>query len=154
MQIWNIFYALMWLTESRYNHLNPLTPKIADFLTYFWPLLTKRKREYIMTKPCIIMFLDLLFRFIKSKLRYRELENQYGRFFLKKYRKFEIFFILLFFKWIKHIDLFQTMDKGGQNSCSLWKIFFGLAPYVLSFLKWWKTMGIWRNTRFSMTFLR
>ena len=24
-----------------------------------------------------------------------------------------------FFKWIKHIDLFQTMDKGGQNSCSL-----------------------------------
>ena len=65
------------------------------------------------------MFLDLLFRFIKSKLRYRELENQYGRFFLKKYRKFEIFFILLFFKWIKHIDLFQTMDKGGQNSCSL-----------------------------------
>ena len=24
----------------------------------------------------------------------------------------------IFFKWIKHIDLFQTMDKGEQNSCS------------------------------------
>ena len=33
--------------------INPLTPKITDFLTHFWPLLTKRKREYIMTKPCI-----------------------------------------------------------------------------------------------------
>ena len=61
------------------------------------------------------MFLGLLFRFMKSKLHYRALENQYGGFNLKKYRKFEIFF----FKWIKHIDLFQTMDKGGQNSCSL-----------------------------------
>ena len=29
------------------------------------------------------------------------------------------FFIYYFFKWIKHIDLFQTMDKGEQNSCSL-----------------------------------
>ena len=28
---------------------NPLTSKIAHFLTYFWPLLTKRK----MTKPYI-----------------------------------------------------------------------------------------------------
>ena len=33
--------------------LNPLTPKITDFLTHFWPLSTKRKKEYIMTKPCI-----------------------------------------------------------------------------------------------------
>ena len=35
--------------------LNPLTPKITDFLTDFWPLLTKRKREYIyiMTKPSL-----------------------------------------------------------------------------------------------------
>ena len=32
---------------------NPLTPKITDFLTRFWPLLPKRKREYIMTKPCM-----------------------------------------------------------------------------------------------------
>ena len=30
-----------------------------------------------------------------------------------------LFFILFFFKWIKHIDLFQIMDKGGQNICSL-----------------------------------
>ena len=77
------------------------------------------------------MFLGLLFRFMKSKLHYRALENQYGRFYSKKYRKFEIFFFLFFlFKWIKHIDLFQTIDKGGKNSCSLWKIFFGPAPYV------------------------
>ena len=57
---------------------------------------------------------------MKSKLHYRALENQYGGFYLKNYRKFEIFYLLLFFfKWIKHIDLFQTMDKDGQNSCSL-----------------------------------
>ena len=66
------------------------------------------------------MFLGLLFRFMTSKLHYRALENQYGGFYFKKYRKFEIFFFYsFFFKWIKHIDLFQTMDKGEQNSCSL-----------------------------------
>ena len=65
------------------------------------------------------MFLGLLFRFMKSKLHYRSLENQYGGFYLKKYRKFEIFTKIFFFKWINHIDLFQTMDKVGQNSCSL-----------------------------------
>ena len=76
-------------------------------------------------------------------------------FIKKKYRKFEnFFFILFFFKWIKHIDLFQTMDKGGQNSCTLRKIFFGPAPYVLSVQKWRKTMEIWKNTRFFMSFLR
>ena len=41
-------------------------------------------------------------------------------FIRKKYQKFEIFFFIhYFFNWIKHIDLFKTMDKGGQNSCSL-----------------------------------
>ena len=73
--------------------------------------------------------------------------------FIKKYTEnFKIFFLFIFFTWIKHIDLFQTMDKGGQNSCSLWKIFFGTAPYVLSFPKWRKTMEIWKNTRFSWHF--
>ena len=66
------------------------------------------------------MFLGLLFRFMKSTLYYRALENQYSRFYFKKYRKFEIFFLILFFfKWIKHFNLFQTMEKGGQNSSSL-----------------------------------
>ena len=37
------------------------------------------------------MFLGLLFRFMKSKLHYRALENQYGGFYFKKYQKFEIF---------------------------------------------------------------
>ena len=37
-----------------YDFLNPLTPKITDFLTHFWPLLPKRKRDYIMTKLCIL----------------------------------------------------------------------------------------------------
>ena len=101
------------------QHISALTPKITDCLTHFWPLLPKRKREYIMTEPCIHNVLSLLFRFMKSKLHYHALENQYGRFYSKKYRKFEIFFILFFSKWIKHIDLFQTMDKGGKNSCSL-----------------------------------
>ena len=45
------------------------------------------------------MFLGLLFRFMKSK--------------------FEIFFYSFSKKWIKHIDLFQTMDKGEKNICSL-----------------------------------
>ena len=81
------------------------------------------------------MFLGLLFRFVESKLHYRALENQYGGFYLKNYQKFEIFFYSFFFKWIKHIDLNQTMDKGGQNSCSLRKIFFGPASNVLSFPK-------------------
>ena len=57
---------------------------------------------------------------MKSKLHYRALENQYGGFYLKNYQKFDIFFFnSIFFKWIKHIDLFQAMDKGGQNGCSL-----------------------------------
>ena len=32
------------------------------------------------------------------------------------------------------------------------KIFFGPAPHVLSFPKWRKTMEIWKNTRFFMSF--
>ena len=62
--------------------------------------------------------------------------------------------LFFFFKWIKHIGLFQTMDKDGLNSCILCKIFIGPAPYVLSFPKWRKNMEIWKNTRFFMTFLR
>ena len=136
--------------------LNLLTPKITDFLIYFWPLLPNRKGKYISWPNLVyLIFLCLFFRFMKSKWHYRALENQCGVFYLKKYQKFEMFcFILFFFKWIKHIDLFQTMDKSGQNSCSLWKKIFGLAPYVLSFPKWRKTMEIWKNTRFFMTFLR
>ena len=53
----NYFLAKGWfclgLLNFRLNDINPLTPKITDFLTHFWPLLTKRKKEYIMTKPRI-----------------------------------------------------------------------------------------------------
>ena len=42
------------LNEKKTLTINPLTPKITNFLTHFWPLLPKRKREYIMTKPCIL----------------------------------------------------------------------------------------------------
>ena len=73
---------------------------------------------------------------MKSKLHDRAVENKYGGFYSKKYRKFEIFLFFYF------IDLFQTKDKGGQNSFSLWKIFFGPVSYVLSFPKWRKTMEI------------
>ena len=31
----------------------------------------------------------------------------------KSTENYKFFFYLFFFKWIKHIDLFQTMDKGG-----------------------------------------
>ena len=49
----NLCYILTQLKMSIPFWLNPLTPKITDFLTHFWPLLPKRKREYITTKPCI-----------------------------------------------------------------------------------------------------
>ena len=93
------------------EHFDPLTPKITDFLTHFWPLLTKRKTEYIMTKPCI-MFLGLLFRFLKPELHYRALENQYGRFYFKKYRKFEIFFLFFFFLMDK---AYWSISNHGQR---------------------------------------
>ena len=41
------------------------------------------------------------------------------------------------------------MDKGEQNSCSLWKKNFGPAPYILSFQKWRKTMEISKIGVFS-----
>ena len=65
------------------------------------------------------MFLDLLFRFMKSKLHYRALGNQYGGFYSKSTENLKFFFYSFFFKWIKHIDLFKTMGKGGQSSYSL-----------------------------------
>ena len=51
------FYETIIFSDEAYFHLNrylnPLTPKTTDFLTHFWPLLPKRNRQYIMTKPCI-----------------------------------------------------------------------------------------------------
>ena len=41
------------ILSSYKDRINPLTPKITDFLTHNCFLLPKRKREYIMTKPCI-----------------------------------------------------------------------------------------------------
>ena len=35
-------------------------------------------------------------------------------FILKSTENLKFFFIIFFFKWIKDIDLFQTMDKGGK----------------------------------------
>jgi len=69
--------------------------------------------------------LGVLFRFTGSKLRFDALEKQYGGFYLKKYRKIGNFlFSSIFFKPIKDVVLFQAMDKGGQNNCSLRKKFF------------------------------
>ena len=48
--------------------VNSLTPKITDFLTHFWPMLTKRKREYIMTKPCIHNVFGSLISIYKVKI--------------------------------------------------------------------------------------
>ena len=131
--------------------MNPLTPKVTDFLTHFWPVLPKRKREYIMTKPCIYNVFGSPLSIYEVKITLSCTGKPIWRILLKKVPKiWNFFFYSYFFKWIKHIDLFQTMCKGGQNSCSLWKIFFGLAPYVLSFSKWRKTMEIWKNTRFFL----
>ena len=124
---------------------NPLTPKITDFLTHFWPLLTKRKRECIITKPCILNIFRSPLSIYDVKITLPYTGKPIWRILFKKVPKiWNFFFILFFFKWIKHIDLFRTMDKGGQNSFSLCKIFFGPAHYVLSFPKWRKTMEIWK----------
>ena len=48
--------------------INPLTPKITDFLTHFCPLLPKRKREYIITKPCILSIFGSPFPIYKVKI--------------------------------------------------------------------------------------
>ena len=72
-----------------------------------------------MTKPCIHNVFGSPLSIYEVKITLSCTGKQYGGFNFKKYRKFEIFFIHFFFKWIKHIDLFETMDKGGQNSCSL-----------------------------------
>ena len=131
--------------------INPLTPKITDFLTHFCFLLPKRKKEYIMTKLCIHnIFWVSSFDLWSQNYIIEHWKTNMADFILKSTENLKFFF----FKWIKDIDLFQTMDKGGQNGYSLWKIFFGSAHYVLSFPKWRKTMEIWKNTRFFMTFLR
>ena len=99
---------------------DPLTPKITDCLTHFWPLLTKRKREYIMTKPYIPNVFGSPLSIYKVKITLSFTGKPIWRILFKKVPKIKIFFYLFFFfKWIKHIDLFKTMDKGGQNSCSL-----------------------------------
>ena len=40
-------------------------------------------------------------------------------FIKKSTENLKFFFYSFLFKCIKHIDLFQTMDKGAQNSFSL-----------------------------------
>ena len=127
------------------SYLNPLTPKIIDFLIHFCPLLPMRKREYIMTKPCIFNIFGSSLSIYEVKITLPCTGKPIWRILFEKSTKnLKFFFYCFFFKWIKHIDLFQTMDKGGQNSCSLWKILFGPAPYVLSFPKWRKTMEVWK----------
>ena len=115
---------------------------------------TRKKREYIMTKPCMNNVFGSPRSIYEVKIKLSCTGKSIWRILLKKVPKIWNFLLFFFFKWIKHIDLFQTMDKGGKNSCSLWKRFFGPAPYVLSFPKWRKTMEICKNTRFFMTCLR
>ena len=142
----NLDTMLLLITVSAL--INPLTPKITDFLTHFWPLSTKRK-------PCIhnVFGSPLLIYEVKITLACTG-KPIWLILFLKVAKIWNFFKILFLFKWIKHIDLFETMDKDGQNSCSLWKKLFGPAPYVISFPKLRKTMEIWKNTRFFMTFLK
>ena len=40
-------------------------------------------------------------------------------FIKKSTENLKFFFFILFFQMDKAYDLFKTMDKGGQNSCSL-----------------------------------
>ena len=127
----------------------------------FFALSTRVKNELkslwfwaLMSKPCIINIFGSPLSIYEVKITLLCTGKPIWRILSKKVPKIRnSFFYSFFFKWINHIDLFQTMDKGRQNSCSLWKIFFGPAPYVLSFSKLRKTMEIWKNTRFFMTFL-
>ena len=72
-----------------------------------------------MTKPYILKIFESPLSIYDVKITLPALENQYGGFYLKKYRKFEKIFLFFFFKLMKHIDLFQTTDNGAQNSCGL-----------------------------------
>ena len=95
-------------------------PKITDFLTHFWSLLRKRKREYIVTKPCILNIFGSPLSIYEVKITLPCTGKPMRWILLKKSTEnLKFFFLFTFFEWIKHIYLFKTMDKGEENSCSL-----------------------------------
>ena len=81
--------------------MNPLTPKITDFLTHFWPLLTKRKREYIMTKPCIFNIFGSPLSIYEVKITLPCTGKPVWRILFKKVPKVWKFFFILFFQMDK-----------------------------------------------------
>ena len=68
-----------------------------DFNSFLALVDRAKKRIYHNQTLYNVMFLGVLFRFMKSKLHYCALESQFGGFYFKKYRKFETFFFILFF---------------------------------------------------------
>ena len=72
--------------------INSLTPKITEFLTHFCPLLPMRKREYIMTKPCIINIFGFPFSIYKVKIILPCTGKPIWRFLFKKLPKIWNFF--------------------------------------------------------------
>ena len=77
--------------------INPLTPKITDFLTHFRPLLPKRKKEYIMTKPCIHNVFGSLLSIYEVKITLSSTGKPIWRILFKKVPKIWNFFFYSFF---------------------------------------------------------
>ena len=91
---------------------NPLTPKITDFLSHFCPLLPKRKREYIMTKPCKHNVFGSPLSIYKVKITLSCIRKPIWRILLKKVPKiWNFFFYSFFFKWINILIYFKLWTK-------------------------------------------
>ena len=83
------------------QYINPLTPKITHFLTHFWSLLPKRKREYIMTKPCILNIFGSPLSIYEVKNTLPCTGKPIWRILFQKVPKIGNFFFILFFQMDK-----------------------------------------------------
>ena len=69
-----------------------------------------------MTEPCILNILGSPLSIYEVKITLPCTGKPIWRILFKKLPKIRNFFFnSFFFKWIKHIDIFKTMEKRGQN---------------------------------------
>ena len=100
------------IQRNRFVYINQLTPKITDFLTHFWSLLPKRKREYIMTKPCINNAFGSPLSIYEVKITLPCTGIPIWQILLKIVAKiWNLFFYSFFFKWINILVYFKLWTK-------------------------------------------
>ena len=94
----NLFDVIIRVGNRLVPHwVNPLTPKITDFLTHFCSLLPKRKGEYIMTKPCIHNVFGPPLSIYEVRITLPFTGKPIWQILLKKVSKIWNFFFILFF---------------------------------------------------------